>query len=127
MPVWPHVSYLQISIRSPQDGVNTNWTWWKMQQSSNLILKPDQSPQTIALKEPFDVCAALIEMELHCLKCWAVLSSPPLTILLFLRQDGNLLSSGQIKQKQHSLLPNDVGEVHIVHLQEAAEELMSAY
>lgn len=39
-----------------------------------------------------------------------------LTILLLLSQDCNFLSSWEIQQKQHSLLPNDISEVHIVHL-----------
>lgn len=41
-----------------------------------------------------------------------------LTIFLFLGQDGDLLSFGQVQQKQHCLLTNDVGKVHIVYLGE---------
>lgn len=40
-----------------------------------------------------------------------------LTILLLLGQNRNFFPSWEIQQKQHSLLPDDVSKIHIVHLQ----------
>lgn len=47
------------------------------------------------------------------------LMRPVLTILLLLSQNRNFFSPGEIQQKQHSLLPDDVSKVNIVHLQQS--------
>lgn len=44
-----------------------------------------------------------------------------LTVLLPLGQDGDLFSSGQVQQKQHRFLTDDVRKVHIVYLQRESE------
>lgn len=40
-----------------------------------------------------------------------------LTILFLLSQNSNVISFWKIEQKKHSLFPDDVSKVHIVHLQ----------
>lgn len=48
-----------------------------------------------------------------------------LTILLLLSQNRNFISSWEIQQEQHGLLPNDVRKVHIVHLQNVKQSACS--
>lgn len=56
------------------------------------------------------------ELELH--PCSPTTCSfPILTILLLLRQDGDLFTFGKIKEEEHCLFSNDICKVYVVYLE----------